>query len=63
MLVTITPPGLENLFRAAGTKTTVPRGVVPEVPVPPTPAQLELFMKLMPSYGVSIAHPDKQSEL
>lgn len=55
--MTIAPAGLEDLFRQIGTKTDVPRGVVPPHPVPPTPEQLALFAKLAPSYGITIHAP------
>ncbi len=60
-MVTISPAGLENLFREIGTKTDIPRGVVPAAPVPPTPEQLARFAQLAPSYGITIHPPTEGS--
>eukprot|EP00658_Telonema_sp_P-2_P038339 TRINITY_DN27537_c0_g1_i1.p1 TRINITY_DN27537_c0_g1~~TRINITY_DN27537_c0_g1_i1.p1 ORF type:complete len:205 (+),score=60.91 TRINITY_DN27537_c0_g1_i1:116-730(+) len=56
--ITISPPGIENMFRAIGTDAgEVRMGEIPEVNVPPTEEQLETLAKLSPEYGVTLFPP------
>ena len=56
-LAALSPSGLEDLFRAIGTKADVPYNTYPDEPVPPTPEQLQAFMELAPKYGIVIEQP------
>ncbi len=56
-LVIAEPAGVEELLLRIGTPADVPLGVIPDAPVPPTPEQMELFMKLVPEFGITVYPP------
>lgn len=56
-LVIAEPAGIEEMLLRIGTPAEVPLGVIPDASVPPKPEQMELFMKLISEYGITVYPP------
>lgn len=53
MLITVTPAGFEGFFAEIG----IELGSKEEMPIPPTPADIEKLIEAAPKYGVEIIAP------
>eukprot|EP00658_Telonema_sp_P-2_P009429 TRINITY_DN13529_c0_g1_i2.p1 TRINITY_DN13529_c0_g1~~TRINITY_DN13529_c0_g1_i2.p1 ORF type:complete len:197 (-),score=37.91 TRINITY_DN13529_c0_g1_i2:181-771(-) len=56
----ISPPGLENLFRAIGTDADIPLGILPSEAVMPTDENMEALFRLAPEYGIELFPPSSE---